>query len=54
MNHSELGPKGESVRAEIDEFIAHVFTGGEMNYQCCPEDGLNIDLGPIRLKFFNF
>ncbi len=51
MHNSELRPKGESVLAEIDEFILHVITGRKIHHQRCSEDGLNIDLGPVSLEF---
>ena len=51
MYHSDLRPKGESVRAEVDEFIIHVITGRKMHHQSRSDDGLNIDLGPVSRKF---
>ena len=51
MHHSELRPKGEAIRAEIDEFVIHVITGWKVHHKRRSDDGLDINLGPVSSEF---
>ena len=51
MHHSELRPKSEAVRAEVDEFIFHVISGRKLHHQPCPDDRLDICLRTVICEF---